>query len=99
MFGLFKSKRKEKIAQYLKEGATLLDVRTAAEYNDNNISGSLNIPVQTLGNHVTKLDVNKPVITYCAHGGRSTMAAIKLRGMGFKVVDAGGINSVRKAMK
>ncbi len=99
MFGLFKSKRKEKIARYLKDGATLLDVRSAGEFNSDHIAGSVNIPVQTLGNHIAKLDKEKPVITYCAMGGRSTMAAVKLRSMGFKVVDAGGIGSVRKAIK
>lgn len=98
MFGLFKSKKKEKIKQYLDEGATLLDVRSVAEYNGNNIPGSVNIPVQTLGNHIAKLDKSKPVIAYCAHGGRSTMAAMKLKGLGFKVIDAGGIGSVKKAI-
>jgi phage shock protein E len=99
MFGLFKSNKKDKIAQYLKEDATLLDVRSVGEYNSSNIPDSINIPIQTLGNHIAKLDKNKPVIAYCAYGGRSTMAAVKLRGMGFKVVDAGGIDSVRKSMK
>ncbi len=99
MFGLFKSKKKERIAQYLKEGATLLDVRSVQEYNGGNIAGSLNIPIQTLGNHIDKIDKTKPVIAYCAYGGRSTMAAIKLRGLGYKVLDAGGIDSVRSATK
>lgn len=99
MFGLFKNRKKDKIAQFLNNGATLLDVRSTAEYKGNHIAGSINIPIQTLGNHINKLDKSKPVIAYCAHGGRSTMAAIKLKGLGFKVVDAGGINSVRKAIK
>jgi phage shock protein E len=98
MFELFKRKRKEKIAQYLKEGATLLDVRSVAEYNGSNIPGSINIPIQTLSNHIAKLDKSKPVIAYCAHGGRSTVAAMKLKGQGFKVIDAGGIRTVKKAI-
>jgi len=96
MFGLFKSKKKEVIQKYLKEGALLLDVRTVSEFNDSNIEGSKNIPIKTIDQRIDSLDKNKPVIVYCAMGGRSSIAASKLKANGFKVINAGGINSMRK---
>lgn len=99
MFGLFKSKKKEIIAKYLKEGAQLLDVRTASEFNGGHIEGSKNIPVQSIDQKMNTLDIDKPVIVYCAMGGRSNVAAAKLKAKGFKVVNAMGIGSMRKHLK
>ncbi|GAK89870.1 phage shock protein E [Nonlabens ulvanivorans] len=99
MFGLFKSKKKEVIKKYLEEGAQLLDVRTSSEFNSNHIEGSKNIPVQVIDQKMKSLDKEKPVIVYCAMGGRSNIAASKLKANGFKVVNAGGIGSMRKHLK
>lgn len=99
MFGLFKNKKKEIIKKYLEEDAQLLDVRTASEFNGGHIAGSKNIPVQVIDQKMNSLDKNKPVIVYCAMGGRSNVAAGKLKANGFKVVNAGGIGSMRKHLK
>jgi phage shock protein E len=99
MFGLFNNKKKEMIQKYLKEGALLLDVRTSSEFNGNHIEGSKNIPVQGIDQKLNSLDKNKPVIVYCAMGGRSNIAAAKLKAKGFQVVNAGGIGSMRKHLK
>ncbi len=96
MFGLFKTKKKEIIQKYLAENAQLLDVRTVSEFNGNHIEGSKNIPAQAIDQKMKNLDKNRPVIVYCAMGGRSNLAASKLKSNGFKVVNAGGINSMRK---
>lgn len=99
MFGLFKSKKSNQIQRYLKEGAVLLDVRTSSEFNGSHIEGSVNAPVQSIDQNMHKLDKSKPVITYCAMGGRSAIAAAKLKSQGFKVVSAGGINNMRNQLK
>lgn len=99
MFGLFKNKKKETIQKYLNEGAQLLDVRTASEFNGSHIEGSKNIPVQVIDQQMAGLDKEKPLIVYCAMGGRSNIAAGKLKANGFKVVNAGGIGSMRKYLK
>ena len=98
MFGLFR-KRNDKIQKFINEGATLLDVRTSSEFNGSHIIGSVNIPVQSMDQQVRRLDKSKPIITYCAMGGRSTMAAAKLKSMGYRVVDAGSIKNIRKQIK
>lgn len=99
MFGIFKSKKKEIISKYLEQNAQLLDVRTASEFNGDHIDGSINIPVQAVSRNMEKLDKSKPVIVYCAMGGRSNVAASKLKAQGFKVANAGGIGSMRKYLK
>ncbi|WOI21775.1 rhodanese-like domain-containing protein [Nonlabens ulvanivorans] len=99
MFDLFKNKKKETIQKYLNDNAQLLDVRTASEFNSNHIEGSKNIPVQVIDQKMKSLDKEKPVIVYCAMGGRSNIAASKLKANGFKVVNAGGIGSMRKHLK
>lgn len=69
--------------------AQLLDVRTAGEYRNGHIKGSL----QANWNNETEftertaaLDKNKPVLVYCAAGPRSHAAAAWLVENGFKNV-------------
>ena len=99
MFGIFKRNRNSRIQKYLREGATLLDVRSSSEYNSGHIEKSLNIPVQSIDQKIADLDKDKPIVVYCAMGGRSTIAAAKLKSRGYRVIDAGGIKNVRKQIK
>ena len=67
------------------EGAyTLLDVRQPAEYEGEHIPGARLIPLPGLKDGRNQLDARKPVIVYCAVGGRSLAAAQLLSGFGFK---------------
>ena len=75
----------------VKQGALLLDVRSKEEYAGGHIKGSINIPVNTLANNLSKLkDKNKPIITCCASGMRSGMAKKLLKSNGFTQVHNGG---------
>lgn len=77
----FKSMMKDKNAQ-------ILDVRTAKEVAEGKIEGSVNIDYfspKFLENS-SKLDKSKPVLIYCAAGGRSLSAAKDLKKAGFKKV-------------
>jgi phage shock protein E len=76
--------------QLLKEGAVIVDVRTKGEYQSGHIKGSLNIPVDSLSNNVSKLKKDKPVITCCASGMRSASAKSILKSNGFEQVYNGG---------
>jgi sulfur-carrier protein adenylyltransferase/sulfurtransferase len=70
-----------------KEGSyTLLDVRQPAEYEQERIPGAKLIPLPELPGRVSELDPEKPLITYCAIGGRSRAAAQYLSGQGFQAV-------------
>jgi phage shock protein E len=71
-------------------GAIILDVRTAKEYEMGHIEGSLNISLGTIRTRYTGLDTNKTYITCCSHGLRSVKAASILKQKGFKHIYNGG---------
>lgn len=43
------------ISALIAQGATVVDVRTPAEYKDGHVKGSINLPLQTLGSQMNKL--------------------------------------------
>ena len=65
---------------------TLLDVRQPKEYDKAHIPGASLLPLPELGDSLNKLDPAKPVIVYCAMGGRSRVAAQLLAGQGFEEI-------------
>jgi phage shock protein E len=77
-------------AQLVKDGATIIDVRTKAEFQQGHIRGSVNIPLNNLSNHYSKISKDKPVITCCASGMRSAQAKNILQANGFAQVYNGG---------
>lgn len=80
--------------QMVNQGAQLVDVRSPDEHARGCVPGAQNIPVQVLGNYMGQLDPSRPVIVYCASGGRSAMATNILKGAGFNEVrDLGSINN------
>lgn len=76
--------------QLMAEGAVIVDVRTKGEYQGGHIKGSVNIPLDTLGGQLKKIDKNKPVITCCASGMRSASAKGLLQSKGYSRVYNGG---------
>jgi rhodanese-related sulfurtransferase len=78
-------------AQLVKEGAIILDVRTAGEFSTGHIKGSVNVPVNALAHNLGKLKAkNKTIITCCASGMRSASAKSILKANGFAEVYNGG---------
>ena len=71
-------------------GAIIVDVRTPAEYKEGHIKGSINLPLQTLGDNLNKLKKDQVIITCCRSGSRSGMAKRMLIRNGFKQVHNGG---------
>jgi phage shock protein E len=72
------------------EGATIVDVRTPAEFKSGHIRGAINLPLQSLSSDLNKINKDKPVITCCASGMRSASAKTLLRNAGFNDVHNGG---------
>lgn len=87
---LFSSGPKVDLAELVKNGAVIVDVRTKGEYQGGHIKGSLNIPLDTLSSNLGKLNKSKPVITCCASGMRSSSAKSILKAAGFEQVHNGG---------
>ena len=71
-----------------KTGSQLIDVRTPREFSNGFIQGAKNIDYNgdSFEKQMKKLDKNKPVLVYCAAGGRSENAAELLNEWGFKEV-------------
>ena len=86
------------VAEYeTTDGAVLLDVRTAEEYRDGHIDGSVNIPLDRISavENIVK-DKSTPLYVYCLSGGRSGQAVSYLKQMGYtNVKNIGGISSYR----
>jgi phage shock protein E len=76
--------------ELVKNGATILDVRTAQEYRGGHIKGSINIPLNSLSGQLSKIKKDKPVITCCASGMRSASAKGILKSSGYSEVHNGG---------
>lgn len=84
----------------MKEGAQIIDVRTAGEFVHGHINGSANIPLKELPNHLSALNKTSPVITCCASGIRSAQAKNILTANGFtRVYNGGGWKSLEGKVK
>ncbi len=77
-------------AELVKKGAQIIDVRTPAEFRGGHIKGSVNIPLDTLHQQMSKIKKNQPVITCCASGMRSASAKQILLSNGYTEVYNGG---------
>lgn len=82
-------------------GAVLLDVRTREEYQDQNIEGSVNLPLDELDKTPEQIpDPDTPIFVYCRSGARSETAEKILKRAGYhKAVNIGGILSYRGKTK
>ncbi len=86
---------KSMIDQARGDDVILLDVRQPKEYKNAHIPGATLIPLPELADRVDEVGKDKPVLVYCATGGRSRVAAQMMSGKGFKKIYnvAGGIKA------
>jgi rhodanese-related sulfurtransferase len=57
---------RQRVKQLLADGAQLVEVLPAAEYEDEHLPGAINIPLKELDRETTRrLDRGRPVIVYC----------------------------------
>ena len=71
-------------------GALIVDVRTSEEFNQGHIKGSLNIPLDEIGQAMEWLQKDVPTIVCCASGSRSGAAKQIMEANGFTKVYNGG---------
>ncbi len=91
---------KTDLQELISNGATIVDVRTKAEFQGGHLKNSINIPLDKLSQNLGKINKNKPVITCCASGARSASARRILKSNGFEQVYNGGSwYSLRKYSK
>jgi phage shock protein E len=81
-------------------GATVVDVRTPAEYASGHLAGARNIDLQSpsFAAEVGRLDRAGAYVVYCRSGNRSAQAAQLMTAMGFTDVrDAGSLAQAQNA--
>jgi len=64
------------------DAPVVVDVRNGAERDAGFILGSLHIPLAQLHQRIHEIPTDRPVVTYCAGGWRSSVAASMLRRQG-----------------
>ncbi len=79
-----------KITELLKTGsATVVDVRTPAEFMGGHVAGSINIPLNELPIRIGELKDKKNIVLCCASGMRSGNAAVFLKQNGIDCYNGG----------
>jgi phage shock protein E len=83
-------------------GAVVLDVRTADEYAGGHLPSAVNLPIQELGQRMADVDrlvggdKTRPIVVYCAKGGRAAKAKQALEAAGYaQVTNGGGLDDLR----
>jgi rhodanese-related sulfurtransferase len=91
LFGMFSQKdTANKVQEYLKNGAVVLDVRTLGEWNEGHIEGSKHIVLNTIPDNLEEIkSYNKSIIAVCKSGGRSQSATDFLSQNGLDVINGG----------
>jgi len=79
-----------KITELLKTGsASIIDVRTPAEFMGGHVAGSINIPLNELPIRIGELKDKKNIVLCCASGMRSGNAAVFLKQNGIDCYNGG----------
>lgn len=73
------------IKEALRNGAIIIDVRTAAEFDRGHIPEAINIPVDRINANAERIrSMNRPVVLCCNSGARSGIAKQFLFAKGMK---------------
>ena len=76
----------------------VIDVRQPAEWRRGHIPGSLNLPLTQLASRLHRLPNDKTIVTVCASGHRSALAARTLKRAGYQAENLkGGMRSWTRA--
>ncbi|MFN0245581.1 MAG: rhodanese-like domain-containing protein [Kofleriaceae bacterium] len=96
------SKDPAKAKEMIASGATVIDVRTTEEFSGDHLVQATNIPVDQIGSRLSDVeklvggDKSKPVVVYCAAGGRAGKAKKQLDAEGYtNVVNGGGLDDLK----
>lgn len=97
---IFGSSEKADLTAIIKEGALLADVRTAAEFAEGHVKGSVNIPLDQVPAKLSQFRNQKNIIVFCRSGSRSSQAKAILEQNGFtNVINGGTWQDVKEFLK
>lgn len=79
---------KEELNSYIRQGATIIDVRSSQEYREGHVNSAISIPDYQIKREINKKipDKNELIVVYCSTGQRSQKAQQILTNMGYKNV-------------
>jgi rhodanese-related sulfurtransferase len=88
------------LAERLAEGSVyVLDVRQPSEWRHGHIRGSRNVPLMHVKSQLATLPRDKTIVTVCASGHRSAVAARTLQRSGHEVENLkGGMHAWSRAV-
>ena len=74
--------------KWLNKGATVIDVRSEAEFQEKHLPGTTNIPLDRLSDEIARVAPNKeqPLLLHCLSGTRSGAGEATLKKMGYRNV-------------
>ena len=87
--GLSEIAQWSELDKYKSEGYTFVDVRTASEFANGTIPGSINIPVDEMRERHSEIG-HKKVIVNCQVGQRGHVATMLLRSLGYEAKNLDG---------
>lgn len=76
----------EDAKRLIQDGAKLVDVRSAREYQQGCLPGAINAPLEIFRGALAKISLDEPVILYCSTGRRSGQAKTFMQSLGFNAV-------------
>ena len=80
----------DNLEKLIKAGeATIIDVRTPAEFMGGPVAGSINIPLNEIPSRLTEIKNKKNIVLCCASGNRSGQATAFLKQNGIDCENAG----------
>lgn len=88
------------VAELLRNGAVLVDVRTQSEFDSGHLKDAIHLPYERISElpQMVKLSKDTPVVVYCRSGNRSGKAKATLDGLGYtRVVNGGGYSDLKSS--
>jgi rhodanese-related sulfurtransferase len=79
-----------RVAELLRDGAQVVDVREGYEREAGRIAGTLHIELDRLSEEAGTLDRERTVVFYCRSGSRSALAAQAFAAAGFEAHNLDG---------
>ncbi len=89
------------VAQKIKAGALIVDVRSAEEVAEGMYPGAQHIPVDQVEKRMAEFGAkDKPIVLYCKSGRRAGLAMETLKSKGYtNVTNAGGLSDMPQRQK
>jgi hydroxyacylglutathione hydrolase len=72
------------------DGAIFVDVRELSEWRAGHVPGALHVPYEQLRERAHELPLDRPIVTYCESGARSSLASGVLEAAGHTVANLRG---------